>query len=84
MAIKTKNDEAQIVSAESRAYDINGQKGVSHKVRINVNGEIYSCNSNEEQVTALKSLVGARGEAVITFYSPRERLVAKLEEFNEE
>jgi len=76
------NGEARVLTAESKPYDFNGNKGTSHKVRLAVEGEIYVVSSNEAQVTALKSLVGRDVNVVLCFESKRERLSLTLENFS--
>jgi len=73
--------EATLLTAESKPYDFNGNSGVSHKVRLNVNGEIYVCKSDAAQVAQLSKMVGETGEAMIVVESRKENMSLRLESF---
>jgi len=70
-------ENAKLLTAESKTYSFNGNEGVSHRVRLNINGEIFVAKSTEEQVRNLAPLVGKDGVAVVKLSSPKEAL--KLE-----
>jgi len=72
---------ATLLTAESRPYSIEGNEGVSHKARVNVDGEIYSLRTTEELVKELKNHLGEEGEAEIVFSSRKENLKAELVSF---
>jgi len=72
---------AVLLTAESKPYDFNGNQGVSHKIRINVDGEIYECKSTEAQVSALKSQEGKGGIATVAVNSRKERMSLELVSF---
>jgi len=72
---------AKILTAESKPYDFNGNQGVSHKIRLSVNGEIYVCRSNAEQVASLSKMVGQDGKATIVVESRKENMSLRLEAF---
>jgi len=77
-----KNDEkARILSAESKPYDFDGNKGVSHKIRLSILGEVYSVKTTEEQVNEFKQYVGKEGSVVVSFSSPKENLKMSIESF---
>lgn len=78
MEIKVK---AKLLTAESRPYSVDGNEGVSHKIRVNVNGEIYVCKSTPDQVNSLKVLEGKDGEAVIKVNSRKENMSLELVSF---
>jgi len=78
------SEKATVLSAESKAYDFNGNKGVSHKIRINILGEIYCVKSTEEQVNEFKQYVGEEGTCVVAFSSPKEVLKMSLVSFKPE
>jgi len=80
MQIATK---ALILTAESKPYNIEGNEGVSHKIRLNVNGEIYVCKSTPEQIKELKDKEGTEGTAVIKVESRKENMSLKLLSFEE-
>lgn len=74
-------EKAILLSAESNPYDFNGNQGTSHRVRVNVGGEIYVCKSTPEQVLELKHLVKQEGVAVLKFTSVKESLSLQLVSF---
>jgi len=77
----TINTEATLLTAESKPYSIDGNEGVSHKVRMNVDGEIYSFRATEELVKELSGRLGETGQAEIVFSSRKENLKAELVSF---
>lgn len=74
--------EAMLLTAESRPYSVDGNTGTSHKIRLNVAGEIYVCKSDEAQVAALKSLEGKSGLAQIKVNSRKENMSLQLVSFS--
>lgn len=70
-----------LLTATSNPYDVNGNKGISHKVRVSINGEVYSCSSNAETVASLKGLEGQSGTVKLKITSPKEMLKATLISF---
>jgi len=75
------NTQAKILSAESKPYSFGGNEGVSHRIRLNVDGEIYVCKSTESQVKEIKDKVGAEGMARIKVLSRKETLSLELVSF---
>jgi len=75
------NEKCKVLSAESKPYDFQGNKGVSHKIRVLIEGEIFSVKTTAEQVTEFKQYVGKDGEAVVQFVSPKENLKMNLISF---
>ena len=73
--------DAKVLSAVSKPYDFDGKKGVTHKVRLNVEGEIFVAKTDEAGVSKYSALVGRDGEAVLDFTSPAERLTLTLVDF---
>lgn len=71
-------EQALVLTAESKPYDYQGKQGVSHKVRLNIAGEIYSISSTEEQVKEFSSLIGKEVTVVFQFSSPKENLRLKI------
>lgn len=74
-------EEAILLTAESKPYNVEGNTGTSHRVRLSINGEIYSCKSTEAQVASLKGDVGKRGTATVVIKSRKENLSIELESF---
>jgi len=79
MEIKT---NAKVLSAESKPYDFGGNKGVSHRIRLSIDGEIYVCKSNESQVNSLKEYVGEDHAVVLKLLSRKEALSLELTDIN--
>lgn len=72
---------AKLLSAESKPYEFSGNKGVSHKIRLSIEDEIYVCKSTETQVSSLREKVGEEGEAVVKVVSRKETLSLELVSF---
>lgn len=70
-----------ILSAESKPYDFDGKTGVSHRIRVAVDGEIYPCRANEDQVKEYKAHVGDSGSVVIQVASRKEAISLVLKTF---
>jgi len=83
VAVK-KEVKAKILTAESKPYSIEGNEGVSHRVRLNIDGEIFSVKSTESQIQRIKdeALTGTDVEAVLLFTSRKEKLAVELESFS--
>lgn len=73
--------KAKLLTAESKPYSVNGNEGVSHKVRLLAQNEIFVCKSNAEQVSRLKDVQGEDGEAVFRLTSRKESLSLELVTF---
>jgi len=71
----------KILTAESKPYKIDGNEGVSHKIRINVDGEIYVCKSSAEQVNDLQEVIGEEGQCTFKVNSRKENLSLQLVSF---
>lgn len=66
-----------VLSADSKPYDIDGNKGISHKVRLLIGHEIFNLKTTESFVTLANSRRGKEVNVTISLTSPRE--LAKLE-----
>jgi len=73
--------EGKILTAESKPYKIDGNEGVSHKIRINVEGEIYVCKSTAQQVNDLKQYEGKDGSIQFKVNSRKENMTLELVSF---
>jgi len=80
MEIKTK---AILLTALSKPWTMGERSGVSHKARLNVNGEIFVANTTEEFVKKFTDKKGVEGDAVFVFTSPKENLKLSLVSFEE-
>jgi len=76
--------KAQLLSAESNPYSIDGNEGVSNKARFNIEGEIYALKTDAETVKRLKPLVGETGQVEFDLQSRRERISVALISFDPE
>jgi len=72
---------AKLLTAESKPYNVDGNVGTSHKIRLNVAGEIYVCKSTPEQIAELKQFEGEDGNAEIKVNSRKENLSLELISF---
>jgi len=75
------NTKGIVLSATSKPYEFDGRKGVSHKIRVAVNGEIYICNSDEKQVKEIEQFVGKTVSIAFKVVSPKENLGLKVVSF---
>jgi hypothetical protein len=73
--------EAKLLTAESKPYNIDGNEGVSHRIRLNVDGEIYSCKSSADQVAYMKQFEKKEGTASFKVNSRKENLSLELVSF---
>lgn len=80
MEIQTK---AQLLTAESKPYNVDGNTGISHRIRLNVDGEIYVCKSTPEQISAVQAQVGKTGTALFKINSRKENMSLELISFSE-
>jgi len=70
-----------LLTALSKPYDFDGKKGVSHKIRAMIEGEIYSLKATEEQIIAMKQYEGEDGTFTLNLKSPKENLALDFESF---
>jgi len=73
--------EGKILSADSKPYDFDGRKGVSHRVRVLIEGDIYSLKATPELVKDLAEKVDEEGRLTVKFSSRKETLSAELIDF---
>jgi len=73
--------EATLLTAESKEYNIDGKIVHSHKIRLNIGGEIFACKSTAEQVLKYKAFEKKEGTATIKVTSPKEKLAIELVSF---
>jgi len=66
--------KGKILTAESKPYDVNGNKGVSHKVRILFDTAIFPCKASEKQVTDLQKQLLKDLQCTVEFTSIKENL----------
>lgn len=71
-------EEVTVLTAESKPYSFNGKEGVSHKVRLNILGEIYSISTTEDIVKDFTPLVGQDVKVLLQFTSPKEILKLRI------
>ena len=73
-------EQATLLSAESKPYDFNGNSGTSHKMRFAIEGEIYAFSVKESQVQEFQSSVKKTGTLIFQITSRKESV--KLEFLN--
>jgi len=73
--------KAQLLTAESKPYEMNGNSGISHRIRFNVSGEIFVCKATPAQVDEMKQYQGQEGTATFKFESRKENLTLRLVSF---
>jgi len=73
--------QGTILTAESKPYNVNGNEGVSHKIRVLVDGQIFPCKSNAAQVAEFKPYEGVSGDVTLDLTSRKEALVIELSGF---
>lgn len=78
MQIKT---DARLLTAKSKPYNFGGNEGVSHRVRLLVDNEIFACKATAESVAALARYEGQDGEAVLNLTSYKEALGVEVVSF---
>jgi len=79
MKVETK---AQVLSAESKPYSIDGNSGTSHKIRLNIGGEIFVCKSTAEQIAEFTPFVGKEVDVVIEIVSRKENMSLRISNFS--
>jgi len=75
---------ATLLSAESKPYEIEGNKGVSHKARFLIEGEIFKVNATEADIVMLRSRKeeeDVTGELTIDIMSPKENVKIQFVSF---
>jgi len=70
--------KAKVLTAEAKPYNVDGNQGVSYKIRLNVEGEIFVCKSDEAQVSEFKARIGEEGKAEIEVVSHKENMSLRL------
>jgi len=85
MTIET---NATLLTAESKPYEIEGNKGVSHKARFLIDGEIYKVNCKPEDITFLSAVKENNpsnepvvGSLILSFSSPKENMKVQFVSF---
>jgi alpha-L-fucosidase len=73
--------QAKLLSAESKPYSVDGNTGTSHKLRFNVDGEIFVFKSDEDQVKELVDSVGTEGDLTFSIVSRKENMSLKCVSF---
>ena len=67
-------EKAKVLSADNSPYDFNGNSGISHRIRLNIAGEVYAVKTSETQVNEFQKYVGKDVKVVLEFTSPKENL----------
>lgn len=72
--------KVKILSATSKPYKIEGNEGISHKVRFMHEDAIYEVKSTSEQVTMVTPYVGKEVDATVVVDSRKEVPALRLAE----
>lgn len=70
--------QAKFLTAESKPYSMDGNNGVSHRIRLNVDGEIYVCKSSADQVQQVQQYLGEEKDVVLKVNSRKENMSLEL------
>lgn len=70
--MKPIKEQALLLSAESTPYNIDGNSGVSHKLRFLVGTEIFPLRATENDVISFKQKEGDEGELTFRLTSRKE------------
>ena len=73
--------KGRIIEVIQKPYEMNGNKGVSYRVRALIDDEIFVVKSNEEMTNEYKEYEGSEGHFLIKLTSPRESIRLDLVEF---
>lgn len=74
-------EKAQLLTSESKPYKMNGNEGVSHRIRVSVQGEIYPLKATEAQVMQCRQYVGKQGEVTFDLQTRKEALTLQFVDF---
>jgi len=82
MSIKYQG-RAVVLTAESKPYKFTPKggdeiQGTSHRVRLNVSGEIYNIKSSEDLVKQAQAFLGKEAEVELLVSSPKEELKIEI------
>jgi len=75
MIVKTK---ARVLSAESKPYKIDGNEGISHKVRLLIGNGIYPAKANESLVQRAQKASDKDVNVEVDFTSYKEQVGCTL------
>ncbi len=71
-------ETGKILTAQSKPYNINGNEGVSHKVRVLFDTDIFPLKATPELVEQCSDLTGEEVELIIDLTSIRENIGVSL------
>lgn len=71
----------RIIEVIQKPYELNGNKGVSYRVRALIDDEIFVLKSTESQTNDYKQYEGEEGHFKLKLSSPRESVRVDLVEF---
>jgi len=76
--------EARLISAESKPWEIEGRSGVSHKVRVLVDTDVFVLKATEQDVARCNEYIeeeNTSGELTIDLVSSKEVTQTKFVSF---
>lgn len=76
-------EEAMLLTVKSKAYDIDGNKGTSHRVRVLIGGDIFPLKATAEQVEQYAQFENEPGEVVFILSSVKENPVFTFVSFEQ-
>lgn len=79
--IKVTLEDAQLVSAEAKPYNIDGRNIVSRRIRVYADGEILPLNANDDDIARVRENVGNTGKITFVVKSPKERVYLEFFSF---
>lgn len=73
---------AKFLEAIAKPYNFQGNEGISYKVRLLVEDQIFQLKSNKDQIENFKQYEGEDGEATFIVTANREEVKLVLAQFN--
>jgi len=76
-------ENATILTAESKPWEIEGRSGVSHVIRALIGTEIYPVKATEEAVATAQALIGKKTPMTVNLSSRKENIKLEFVNFKE-
>jgi len=74
--------KAKLIEVVQKPYKVEGNEGISYKLRFLIGDEIWELKSSIEQTEDLKSKVGVTAEAEFAVKSRKETVTLSLVKFD--
>lgn len=75
--------QAKLIEVVQKPYSVNGNEGISYKLRFLVGDEIWAIKSNSEQCSDMKKFDGKTGKAKFEVKARKEDVSLSLANFTE-